>query len=154
MTPARKRLLFGIRIGVWLIVGTCVIVFARRLDWEQVFGSFEGVDLKLALLATAVGLPCTALQGLRWSSLVKAVHSRVPRMTPVAAMYVGQAASAFLPMRAVPFVKWSSDGTRAPLTASVPSNPTNGSGRVKFIGSNCPRACLGARHNRGLAPGR
>src|SRR5205085_5321053 len=54
----------------------------------------------LALLATAVGLPCTALQGLRWSSLVKAVHSRVPRMTPVAAMYVGQAASAFLPMRA------------------------------------------------------
>lgn len=100
MTPARKRLLFGIRIGVWLIVGTCVIVFARRLDWEQVFGSFEGVDLKLALLATAVGLPCTALQGLRWSSLVKAVHSRVPRMTPVAAMYVGQAASAFLPMRA------------------------------------------------------
>ncbi|MCA1828874.1 MAG: lysylphosphatidylglycerol synthase transmembrane domain-containing protein [Myxococcales bacterium] len=99
MTPGRERLLFGIRIAIWLVVGTCVIVFARRLDWDQVFGAFEGANLSLALLATAIGVPCVALQGLRWSSLVKAVRD-VRRITPVAAMYVGQAASAFLPMRA------------------------------------------------------
>jgi glycosyltransferase 2 family protein len=96
---SRERVLFGIRIAAWLLIGACVLFFARKLDWGQVFGSFEGANLKLALLATAVGLPCTLLQGLRWSSLVKAVR-RVPLTTPVAAMYVGQAASAFLPMRA------------------------------------------------------
>ena len=96
----RQRLLFAIRICVWLVVGAFVIVFARRLDWDQVFGAFAQADLKLALIATLVGLPCTALQGLRWSSLVKAVRPDVRRITPVAAMYVGQAASAFLPMRA------------------------------------------------------
>ena len=96
---SRERLLFGLRIAVWLVVGACVIVFARRLDWDQVFGAFAGADLKLAAIATLVGLPCTALQGLRWASLVSAVRP-VPRMTAVAAMYVGQAASAFLPMRA------------------------------------------------------
>jgi uncharacterized membrane protein YbhN (UPF0104 family) len=95
----KQRILFGIRIAVWLAVGACVIVFARRLDWEHVFRAFEGTDLKLALIAAALGVPCIALQGLRWSSLVRVV-GKVPRMTPVAAMYVGQAASAFLPMRA------------------------------------------------------
>src|SRR5207249_4603715 len=95
----RKRAFLIARIAAWLLVGGCVIVFARRLDWDQVFGSFERADLRLALIATVAGLPCTALQGLRWSSLVNAL-SRVPRRTAVAAMYVGQAASAFLPMRA------------------------------------------------------
>src|SRR5437868_5056268 len=96
---ARQRAFFAIRIVAWLAVGGCVIIFARRLDWDQVFTSFEHANLGLALLAALAGLPCTALQGLRWSALVKAVR-RVPRHTTVAAMYVGQAASAFLPMRA------------------------------------------------------
>lgn len=95
----KHRILFGIRIAVWVVVGACVIVFARRLDWEHVFRAFEGTELKPALIATALGIPCLALQGLRWSSLVRAVR-KVPRITPVRAMYVGQAASAFLPMRA------------------------------------------------------
>lgn len=95
----KQRILFGIRIAVWLAVGACVVLFARRLDWDQVFRSFEGVDLELAVIATALGIPCVALQGLRWSSLVRAVR-HVRRITPVAAIYVGQAASAFLPMRA------------------------------------------------------
>lgn len=97
--PSRQRLFFALRIVAWLAIGACLIVFARRLDWEQVFRSFAGADLRLALIATAVGLPCTALQGLRWSSLVSAVQ-KVPRRTAIAAMYVGQAASALLPMRA------------------------------------------------------
>jgi uncharacterized membrane protein YbhN (UPF0104 family) len=97
--PSRQRLFFAIRIAAWLAVGACVIVFARKLDWDQVFGAFAGVDLRLAILATVVGLPCTALQGLRWAALVKPVAS-VPRMTMIAALYVGQAASALLPMRA------------------------------------------------------
>jgi len=92
VTPAKHRLLFGIRIAVWVIVGTCVVVFARRLDWT-VFGSFEGADFRLAL-CHGHGLPCTALQGLRWASVINAVR-KVPRITAVAAMYVGQAASAF-----------------------------------------------------------
>ena len=96
---SRQRLFLALRIVSLVAVGACVVVFARRLDWDKVLGSFEGADLKLALIATLVGLPCTALQGLRWSSLVKAVR-KVPRLTAVAAMYVGQAASAFLPMRA------------------------------------------------------
>src|ERR1041384_2629484 len=69
------------------------------MDWDQVFASFERADLRLLITAMVVGLPCTLLQGLRWSSLVKAVRP-VPRITAVAAMYVGQAASALLPMRA------------------------------------------------------
>ena len=96
---SRQRLFFAARIVVWLAALACVIVFARRLDWDQVFRSFAGADLRLALIATLVGLPCTALQGLRWSSLVSAVQ-KVPRRTAIAAMYVGQAASALLPMRA------------------------------------------------------
>src|SRR5919197_5691717 len=95
----RQRLVVLLRIAVWVLVGACVLVFARRLDWNQVSHAFQGVDLGLALLATLVCVPCTGLQGLRWASLVRGIR-RVPRFIPVAAIYVGQAASAFLPMRA------------------------------------------------------
>src|SRR5436305_13366072 len=95
----RERLLVLLRIAVWVLVAACVVVFARRLDWNQVSHAFQGVDLGLALLATLVCVPCTSLQGLRWASLVRGIR-RVPRGTPVAAIYVGQAASASLPMRA------------------------------------------------------
>jgi len=95
----RRRLFLIVRIAAWAAVGACVVVFARRLDWDQVIHSFEGVDLGLAVAATAIGVPCVLMQGLRWSSLVRAVR-KVSRFTPVAAMYVGQAASALLPMRA------------------------------------------------------
>ncbi|TMA40284.1 MAG: flippase-like domain-containing protein [Deltaproteobacteria bacterium] len=95
----RERLLVLLRVAVWVLVGACVLVFARRLDWNQVSHAFQGVDLGLALLAVVVCVPCTALQGLRWASLVRGIR-RVPRSTPVATIYVGQAASAFLPMRA------------------------------------------------------
>jgi len=95
----RQRLLLVLRVAAWSAVGACVVVFARKLDWDKVFRAFQGADLKLALIATLIGVPCSALQGLRWSSLVKGIR-RVPRSIPVAALYVGQAASAFLPMRA------------------------------------------------------
>src|SRR4051794_39324006 len=95
----RRRLLFALRMAAWLAVGACVLVFARKLDWNQVIKAFQGADLRLALAAVVIGVPCSGLQGLRWSSLVKGIR-RVPRSIPVAALYVGQAASAFLPMRA------------------------------------------------------
>jgi uncharacterized membrane protein YbhN (UPF0104 family) len=94
-----SRLLLAIRIAAWALVAACVAIFARKLDWHQVFGAFQGVDLPLAALASALVVPCVALQGLRWSALVNALR-RVPRFTPVAAIYVGQASSAFLPFRA------------------------------------------------------
>ena len=95
----RARLFFMLRIAVWVVVGACVVIFARRLDRDQVIRSFQGVDLGLALAATLVCVPSSALQGLRWGALVRGIR-RVPRFTPIAALYVGQAASAFLPMRA------------------------------------------------------
>src|SRR5438874_13808313 len=95
----RQRLLLMLRVAAWMAVGACVVLFARKLDWDKVTRTFQGADLKLALMATLIGGPCSALQGLRWSSLVKGIR-RVPRTIPVAALYVGQAASAFLPMRA------------------------------------------------------
>src|SRR5882724_1391641 len=95
----RQRLLLMLRVAAWMAVGACVVVFARKLDWDKVIRAFQGADLKLALLASLIVVPCSALQGLRWSSLVKGIR-RVPRFTPIAALYVGQAASAFLPMRA------------------------------------------------------
>ncbi len=95
----RQRLLLVLRVAAWTAVAGCVLVFARKLDWDKVIRAFQGADLKLALIATLIGVPCSALQGLRWSSLVKGIR-RVPRSIPVAALYVGQAASAFLPMRA------------------------------------------------------
>jgi len=95
----KRAWVFAARIAVWVVVAACVVVFARKLDWGQVFHAFQGVDLRLAALATVIAVPCVAFQGLRWSSLVKGVRA-VPRATPIAAIYVGQAASALLPMRA------------------------------------------------------
>ena len=95
----RRRLLLAARVTVWVAVAACVAIFARKIDWNHVYHSFQGVDLWLAGFATLIAVPCVAFQGLRWSSLVKAVHSG-PRSTPIAAIYVGQAASALLPMRA------------------------------------------------------
>ncbi len=95
----RQRLFLALRIAALAAVGACVVVFARKLDWDQVIRAFGGADLRLALVATLLGVPTLALQGLRWSSLVKGIR-RVPRSIPVAALYVGQAASVFLPMRA------------------------------------------------------
>src|SRR3954469_2170220 len=118
----RKRLLLIGRMAGWLAVGACVMVFARRLNWDQVIHAFEGVDLRLAALATVLGVPGVLLQGLRWSSLVRAVK-KVPRMAPVAAMYVGQAASAFLPMRA-------GEAVRTEMLARV-----SGMGRATSLGT-------------------
>ena len=87
------------RAAAWIAVGICVVIFARKLDWNQVARSLHHADLGLALVAMGVGLPVVALQGLKWSALVRAVR-RVPRRIVVAVTYVGQAASAFLPMRA------------------------------------------------------
>src|SRR5258708_12599077 len=119
---SRQRLFLAVRITAGLAVGACVVVFAGKLDWEQVFGAFAGVDLRLALLATLVGVPCTALQGLRWAALVKPVRS-VPRMTAIAALYVGQAASALLPMRA-------GEAVRTELLARA-----TGMGRARALGT-------------------
>jgi glycosyltransferase 2 family protein len=118
----RKRLLLIARMAVWIAVGACVLVFARRLNWDQVIHAFEGVDLSLAALATFLGVPGVLLQGLRWSSLVRAVK-KVPRMAPIAAMYVGQAASAFLPMRA-------GEAVRTEMLARV-----SGIGRATSLGT-------------------
>src|SRR6266850_1078848 len=95
----RRRLLLALRIAAWAAVGACVLIFAHKLDWTRVIRTFEGADLGLALAATLAGVPALALQGLRWSSLVKGIR-RVPRSIPVTALFVGQAASVFLPMRA------------------------------------------------------
>src|SRR5258706_15344418 len=95
----RRRLLLALRIAAWAAVGACVLIFAHKLDWTRVIHTFEGADLGLALAATLAGVPALALQGLRWSSLVKGIR-RVPRSIPVTALFVGQAASVFLPMRA------------------------------------------------------
>src|SRR5437667_3392217 len=118
----RERLLVLLRVAVWVLVGACVLVFARRLDWNQVSHAFQGVDLGMALLATLVCVPCTSLQGLRWASLVRGIR-RMPRSTPVAAIYVGQAASAFLPMRA-------GEAVRMELLARATGLP-----RTKVVGS-------------------
>lgn len=96
---SRERLFLALRVAVWAVVAVAVAWFARSLDWRHVFHSFGDANLKVAVVAAVVGLPCTALQGLRWSAVVKAVR-HVPRFTAVSAMYVGQAASALLPMRA------------------------------------------------------
>src|SRR5437867_12850402 len=93
----RERLLVLLRIAVWVLVGACVLAFARRLDWNEVSHAFQGVDLGMALLATLVCVPCTSLQGLRSASLLRGIR-RVPRSTPVAALYEAQPAGPFLVM--------------------------------------------------------
>lgn len=98
-SASRKRLVLAVRVLALVAVLACVAFFARSLDWPQVRASFARANLGMALLATVVGLPCTALQGLRWASLVSAIHP-VRKRTAVAAMYVGQAASVLLPLRA------------------------------------------------------
>jgi len=95
----RKRLLLAGRIAVWAVVIGCVGLFARNLRWHAVRASFAAADPLLLLAATALWVPCTALQGTRWFSLVRAVKP-VRLVTVVACAYVGQAASAVLPMRA------------------------------------------------------
>src|SRR6266478_6486396 len=95
----KQRLFFALRVAAWAAVAGCVVVFLLKIDRNQVFHAFQGADLKLALAAALLVIPGIALQGLRWSSLVKGLRS-IPRSIPVAAVFVGQAASAFLPMRA------------------------------------------------------
>src|SRR6266436_2324620 len=95
----KQRLFFALRVAAWAAVAGCVVVFLLKIDRNHVFHAFQGADLKLALAAALLVIPGIALQGLRWSSLVKGLRS-IPRPIPVAALYVGQAASAFLPMRA------------------------------------------------------
>jgi len=95
----KQRLFFPLRVAAWAAVGGCVVVFLLKIDRHQVFHAFQGADLKAALAAALLVIPGIALQGLRWSSLVKGLRS-IPRPIPVAAVFVGQAASAFLPMRA------------------------------------------------------
>jgi uncharacterized membrane protein YbhN (UPF0104 family) len=95
----QRRLFFAFRVAAWAAVAACVVVFVLKLDRDQVFHAFQGADLKAALGAALLVIPGILMQGMRWSSLVKGVR-RIPRSIPVAALYVGQASSAFLPMRA------------------------------------------------------
>src|SRR5215813_7744558 len=118
----RRRPLLALRIAAWAAVGVCLVVFARKLDWDHVIRAFKGADLRYALAAALIGVPGAALQGLRWSSLVKGVR-RVPRSIPVAALYVGQAASVFLPMRA-------GEAVRTELLARA-----TGIGRARALGT-------------------
>ena len=111
-----------LRIAAWAAVGVCLVVFARKLDWGHLIRAFKGADLRYALAAALIGVPGAALQGLRWSSLVKGVR-RVPRSIPVAALYVGQAASVFLPMRA-------GEAVRTELLARA-----TGIGRARALGT-------------------
>jgi glycosyltransferase 2 family protein len=99
MDQARQRALYAARILIWVLVGWGLVLLARKLDWDEVFGAFSRADLKLAVLATALGPLAIACQGLRWSQLLRALR-RVPHGVAVCAMAAGQAASAFLPMRA------------------------------------------------------
>jgi uncharacterized protein (TIRG00374 family) len=99
VSSRRKRLLLAGRIAVWLAVIACVVVFARNLRWHAVWGSFRTADTGLLVLAVALWIPCTALQGIRWFSLVRAV-TPVSLLTVLSCAYVGYAGSAVLPMRA------------------------------------------------------
>jgi len=128
---SRRNLLLGLRILAFALVGACVLLFARRLDRDQLLGAFHRADLRLLSLAMLAALPSAALQGLRWSSLVKAVRE-VPRLTAVAAMYVGQAASALLPMRA-------GEAVRTELLAR-----STGLGRAVSLGTVALDHCINA----------
>ena len=99
MSSRRQRLLLAGRIAVWLVVIACVVTFARNLRWHAVWLSFRTADPRLLLLAVLLWIPCTALQGMRWFSLVRAV-TKISPLTVLACTYVGYGASAVLPMRA------------------------------------------------------
>jgi uncharacterized protein (TIRG00374 family) len=99
VSSRRQRLLLLGRIAVWLVVIACVFVFARNLRWHAVWDAFRSANPALLLLAVVLWIPCTALQGTRWFSLVRAVKP-VDWLTVVSCAYVGYAGSAVLPMRA------------------------------------------------------
>jgi glycosyltransferase 2 family protein len=99
VSSRRKRLLLAGRIAVWLVVIGCVVMFARNLRWHAVRASFHAADTGLLLVAIFLWIPCTALQAVRWYSLVRAV-AKVRFLTVLSCAYVGYAASAVLPMRA------------------------------------------------------
>jgi len=99
VSSRRRRLLLAARIAVWMVVVACVAVFARNLRWHAVREAFRSAEPALLLAAVLLWVPYTALQGLRWYSLVRAVNP-VPVLTVLACAYVGSAASAVLPMRA------------------------------------------------------
>lgn len=99
MSSRRQRLLLAGRIAAWLVVIACVVMFARNLRWQAVWRSFRTADTRLLLLAVVLWIPCTALQGIRWFSLVRAV-TKISPLTVLACTYVGYGASAVLPMRA------------------------------------------------------
>jgi glycosyltransferase 2 family protein len=99
VSSRRQRLLLAGRVAIWLIVIACVVVFARNLRWHAVRESFRAADTALLLAAVLLWVPCTALQGLRWYCLVRAVK-QVSVLTVLSCAYVGYAGSAILPMRA------------------------------------------------------
>jgi glycosyltransferase 2 family protein len=99
VSPRRQHLLLAGRIAVVVLVVAGVVVFARNLRWHAVRDAFRAADSGLLLAAMLLWVPCTALQALRWCSLVRAVKP-VPVLTVLSCSYVGQAASAVLPMRA------------------------------------------------------
>jgi glycosyltransferase 2 family protein len=99
VSSQRQRLLLAARVAVWVVVIACVVVFARNLRWHAVREAFRSADPGLLVVAVMLWVPCTALQGLRWYSLVRAVKS-VPVLTVLSCAYVGYGASAVLPMRA------------------------------------------------------
>jgi len=99
VSSRKRHLLLAARVAVWVVVIACVAVFARNLRWHAVRESFRAADPALLLAAVLLWIPCTALQGLRWSALVRAVKP-VSRLTVLSCAYVGYAGSAVLPMRA------------------------------------------------------
>lgn len=98
-SASKRRLLLAGRVLAWLIVLASVVFFARGLRWSSMSAAFAAADLRLAILALLLGLPCTVFGGLRWFSLVRPISDASPG-TVLAATYVGAAASVLLPMRA------------------------------------------------------
>ncbi|HYV67254.1 MAG TPA: lysylphosphatidylglycerol synthase domain-containing protein, partial [Myxococcales bacterium] len=99
MSPRRRHLLLAARIAAGVAVVVCVAAFARNLRWHAVREAFRAADPELLLTAMILWVPCTTLQAVRWYSLARAVKP-VPLLTVLSCSYVGQAASAILPMRA------------------------------------------------------
>src|SRR5436305_4108496 len=95
----RHRLVAVARVLVWLAVAACAVIFARSIHWGSVREAFAAADGRLLLIATALWIGSTVLQGTRWYSLVRAVAKPSWRSV-LACYYVGQAGSVVLPMRA------------------------------------------------------